>query len=172
MDSKLDMYIVYQFLKRLSTPFEKWRGYDLGIIDKDGNILRQYKELSDEERKDWTHFDILITNLKKELTKVSGGKQKMSSMIMALYFLRELKGKKAVSSEQGAASTKGQVLHWARMRDVKEDVAVSNVGAGQVAGLGVGPQGEPPVKKRLKLLKRVMPSYAKTTIKTGSLDTK
>lgn len=37
--------------------------------------------------------------------------------------------------------------------DVKEEMACNSVGAGKVAGLGVGPQGEPPVKKS-KVLKR------------------
>jgi hypothetical protein len=33
---------------------------------------------------------------------------------------------------------------------VKEEVAVNAAGAGNVAGLGVGPQGEPGVKKKKK----------------------
>lgn len=37
--------------------------------------------------------------------------------------------------------------------EMKEEVATNSVGAGKVAGLGVGPQGEPPVKKS-KVLKR------------------
>lgn len=37
--------------------------------------------------------------------------------------------------------------------EVKEEMACNSVGAGKVAGLGVGPQGEPPVKKS-KVLKR------------------
>ena len=37
--------------------------------------------------------------------------------------------------------------------EMKEEVAVNSVGAGNVAGLGVGPQGEPPVKKS-KVIKR------------------
>ena len=37
--------------------------------------------------------------------------------------------------------------------EMKEEVATNAVGAGKVAGLGVGPQGEPPVKKS-KVMKR------------------
>jgi hypothetical protein len=33
---------------------------------------------------------------------------------------------------------------------IKEDAPTVNVGSGQVAGLGVGPQGEPGVKKKRK----------------------
>jgi hypothetical protein len=51
----------------------------------------------------------------------------------------------------------------------KEDVAVNNVGQGNVAGLGVGPQGEPPKHKALlskvkTMLKRKVPNVgAKST---------
>ena len=37
----VDIFMVYQFLKRLATPFEKWDAYKLGIIDKEGNILKK-----------------------------------------------------------------------------------------------------------------------------------
>jgi hypothetical protein len=38
---------------------------------------------------------------------------------------------------------------------LKEDAPTNSVGGGNVAGLGVGPQGEPGVSKKTK--KRVMP---------------
>lgn len=161
MDPKLDLFIVYQFLKRLTTPYDKWEAFNYGIIDKDGNILKSRSELSEDEAKAWTTFDLLTLNLKKELAKVAGGKQKMSSMIMATYFLRELKGKKAATSEPALQRTKGQIPQWAKIKDVKEDaVAVNNVGGGRVAGLGVGPSGEPGGKKAvlLKQLRRKLPN--------------
>lgn len=48
-------------------------------------------------------------------------------------------------------------------KQIKEDVAVNNVGGGNVAGLGVGPQGEPPKHKALlskvkSMLKRKVPN--------------
>ena len=36
MNKNLDLYIVYQFLKKLSTPFKDWKAFDLGIIDEKG----------------------------------------------------------------------------------------------------------------------------------------
>lgn len=35
-----------------------------------------------------------------------------------------------------------------------EEVSVNNVGAGKIAGVGIGPQGEPPVKLKSTILKR------------------
>lgn len=55
-------------------------------------------------------------------------------------------------------------LNKAFKKSIKvEDVAVNNVGGGNVAGLGVGPQGEPPKHKALlskvkTMLKRKVPN--------------
>jgi hypothetical protein len=42
-----------------------------------------------------------------------------------------------------------------RKKNIKEDAPVNNVGDGKVAGLGVGQQGEPGVKKMTK--KKIIP---------------
>ena len=36
------------------------------------------------------------------------------------------------------------------MKEIKEDAPVNAVGGGHIAGLGVGSQGEPPKKSRMK----------------------
>lgn len=36
------------------------------------------------------------------------------------------------------------------MKDIEEDVAANSVGGGNIAGLGIGPQGEPPGMLRRK----------------------
>ena len=38
-----------------------------------------------------------------------------------------------------------------RKKRIKEDVPVNNVSGGQIAGAGVGPQGEPGISKKKKL---------------------
>ena len=35
----VDLFMVFQFVKRLATPFKEWDAYKLGIIDEDGKIL-------------------------------------------------------------------------------------------------------------------------------------
>lgn len=51
-------------------------------------------------------------------------------------------------------------------KHIKEDVAVNNVGGGQVAGLGVGPQGEPP--KHKALLKKIKGMMRRRVPNVGS----
>ena len=157
MNKNLDLYIVYQFLKKLSTPFKDWKAFDLGIIDDKGNVLKSREQLTDKELKDWTYFDLLVTNIKKLISAIPAGNQKMANMVMALYLTKEFKGKKAIVSEPGLKKTQGQVIGYARMKeqhqlaDLLEKVnlnedgegPVNSAGSGNVAGIGVGPQGEP-----------------------------
>ena len=38
--STVDLYIVYQFIRRLATPFKEWPAYKTGVIDERGNIKK------------------------------------------------------------------------------------------------------------------------------------
>ena len=72
-----NIYFVYQFLKKLVTPFEKTEAFKLGIIDKDGKILKRRRDLeTKEEKAAYTLSDTLIWNLKKILGKIPLGKSK------------------------------------------------------------------------------------------------
>ena len=44
-----DTYLIYQVLKRLTTPFDQTDAYELGLIDKNGKLLKKPKtpKLSD-----------------------------------------------------------------------------------------------------------------------------
>lgn len=52
----------------------------------------------------------------------------------------------------------------------KEDVAVNNVGQGNIAGVGIGPKGEPPGKtsllNRVKSLMKRKPANVATKLST------
>jgi hypothetical protein len=88
----IDLFLVYSFIRRLATPFNKWDAYDLGIIDEKGNILKKRKELRlSAEKKAFGVFDVMIVNLKKLLEKVPGGKSRLASYAAALFLIREWK---------------------------------------------------------------------------------
>ena len=40
-----DTYMIYQVLKRLTTPFDETKAFELGIIDKNGKLLKNQKHL-------------------------------------------------------------------------------------------------------------------------------
>lgn len=86
----VDLFLVYQFVRRLATPFNEWDAYKLGIIDERGNVLRKRKTLKlAKERKAFGIFDVLVLNLKKLIEKVPGGQTRIASYIAALYLIRE-----------------------------------------------------------------------------------
>lgn len=85
-----NIYFVYQFLKKLVTPFEKTKAFELGIIDKKGKLLKRKRDLETQEEKDsYTLSDRLIWNLKRLLGKIPGGKSRIASYAAALWLIKE-----------------------------------------------------------------------------------
>jgi hypothetical protein len=86
MASGMDAYIVYDVLKRISTPFDKTKAFEHGIIDADGKLLKKPK--SAEERKAYTLLDRFAINIKRVLSKF-GLKSKASNFAAAMFLLKE-----------------------------------------------------------------------------------
>lgn len=84
----LDTFIAFKFIRLLTTPWEKWDAYKLGIIDNRGKVLK--KNLSTQKEKNaFTKFHVLIKNLKVLMEKVPGGKTRIGSYAVALKLLKE-----------------------------------------------------------------------------------
>jgi len=82
----MDWVMIYQLLKRLGIPFEKWEAFKVGIIDATGKRLR---EPTPEERSTvWGYFDRVVWNIKKIITKFTGHSQ-LTAAIVSLYLLKE-----------------------------------------------------------------------------------
>ena len=154
----VDVFLVYQFLKRLATPFENWDAYKLGIIDADGKVLKKRDDLkSTEELNAWGYFDIMVANLKKLLAKVPGGSTRIGSIAAAALLLKEHSQLHNLSEEE---LNEYFVKHE---QALMEEIA-NVVGGGNIAGAGVGPQGEPGKSKKhnpilQKMLKRKFATY-------------
>ena len=85
----VDLFIVYQFIKRLTTPFDETEAFNLGLIDANGKSLK--KASTKPERDAMTPFDRMIFNMKRLLSKVPGGRTRLGSYAAALLLLREEK---------------------------------------------------------------------------------
>lgn len=143
----VDLFLVYQFITRLVTPFNQWDAFRLGIIDEKGKVLKKRVTLTTQEEKTaWGYFDILAANIKKILQKVPGGESKLVSYAAAGLLLREQNKIKDMTEEEI------EEIVNSILKDLEEDPA-NVVGGGAVAGLGVGAQGDPPAKTAI-LLKR------------------
>ena len=86
----VDVFLTYQFIKRLVMPYEQWPAYKEGIIDKDGKVLIKRKDFkTGKQRNAFRLFDLLTLNLKKLLGKLPGGQSKIATYAAALYLLKE-----------------------------------------------------------------------------------
>lgn len=137
----VDVYMTYQFIKRLTTPFNKWPAYKEGVIDKDGNILIKRKNLVTQAQKaSFRLFDLLTLNMKKLLGKLPGGKSKIATYAAALFLIKEghnYTDDDMISLEEDFADffSSNAVLIAENM---EEDAPTNNVGGGNIAGTTAG----------------------------------
>ena len=154
----VDLYLVYSFIKRLTTPFVEWPAYTLGIIDAEGNILKKRSTLTGIEKDAFGVYDLMILRLKKMLAKVPGGQSRISSYAAALWLIKESKNLSEsvedLSDEILEESFNPYMDYTLQYYDVNhkfekmlEDAVVNSAGGGAIAGIGVGPKGEPGVSK-------------------------
>lgn len=157
----VDLFLVFNFIKRLVTPFNKWEAYKEGIIDDKGNILIKRKDFNkNAQKKAFGNFDQMILNLKKLLAKLPGGQTKLASYATALWLIREQQRIEATNyiteesfeedievSLSRFMDDNGSIIAEAAKREMEEE-PTNNVGGGNIAGLGVGPDGEPGVSKK------------------------
>ena len=128
-----DLFFVYQFIRRLTTPYKRWPSFATGVIDKEGNVLVPPKERSKDQEKTFGVTDLMILRLKRLLAKVPGGKSQIATYAAALMLLRESKKK------NGGALLMERLEFLESYRsyiEMFEDAPTNTVGTGNVAGLG------------------------------------
>ena len=89
----VDLLITYRVIKLLVTPFEKQQAFKYGIIDKDGKVLKKYKNKIKAKRKSYTILHRFVFNLKRILAK-AGIRGKLGSfvqLLQPLYYLKKIK---------------------------------------------------------------------------------
>jgi len=88
MGRAIDLLITYRVIKMLVTPFEKQPAYALGIIDKNGKVLRKAKTLkTGKEKEAYTLLHRFVFNLKRLINIIPGGKSKLGTYAAALGLL-------------------------------------------------------------------------------------
>jgi hypothetical protein len=151
----VDLFLVFQFIKRLGTPFNEWPAFKLGIIDEKGNQLIKRADFTKRDQKDaFGIFDIMIMKLKRLLEKVPGGSTRIGSYAAALYLIKEydeIQAQGEILTEEHLEERLMHYINYANKADIDslfestfgEDAPANSAGSGNVAGIGVGPQGEP-----------------------------
>lgn len=154
----VDLFLVYQFIKRIATPFNEWQAFELGIIDEKGNILKDAKtrNRSVKEREAFGKYDLMILKLKKLLEKIPGGNTRLGSYAAALWLIKE--GTEIPSEHQLTE----YINYIKENQDVNkkfelmlEEAPVNAAGSGAIDGIGIGPKGEPGLTpKQMKKYKK------------------
>jgi len=157
MSAALDAVVGIRLLKLLSTPIQKSQAYTMGIIDADGKKLRN--PTTAQERNAYTFLNRFVFKVQRALTRSPDmNAKRLLSFAAAIALLREYKEEDddvEVASLLELYMNDDQVIQNSKLMEsnlisFKDYFLEENgVGGGAVAGLGVGPQGEPGVDPRM-----------------------
>ena len=143
----VDLFLVYQFAKRLVLPFDQWDAFKRGVIDKNGDILVPADKRTQYQKDSFQVFDVMVRNIKQTLAYLPGGQSALARWGSLFYLLKE----EITTPEQ---INEEDLKRYIAM--VMEDEGGGNVvGGGAIAGVGVpNPnlpnQAEPGVGKKAK----------------------
>ena len=147
MATVFDTVLTYQFIKKLTTPFNQMPAYQYGLIDDKGNFLKNRVKFTPDEKRILGLFDIMVINLKKLIAKIPGGSTRLGTAAAALFLLRSTPLREDISYEELDKLVENEFNKIYNM--INEDGApVNAAGSGDIAGLGVPAgsfKGFPPV---------------------------
>ena len=160
MASTVDLIFIYQFLKRLTTPFNKTDAYKFGIIDERGKKIKDPE--TKEEENSFGYFDRLVFNIKKVIEGIPGGRSKLASYAAALFLIREGIDREYTHQElvEGIEESMKDMNEntYKEFKDLVED-APANATGSNVAGTGDDPvhwKGDARKKEMKAFLRRYM----------------
>ena len=142
MGRAIDLFVTYRFVRLLTTPFEKTDAYKLGIIDGNGNRIRQPNstkpavELATTEQKNaYTVLHKLVFNIKKIFAKVPGLRTKVGTYAAALFLLKDTFKEHVEDPDM----FEKQFMKYLKENDIELDDSISE----EVIGFGeILPKGE------------------------------
>jgi len=150
----VDTVLTYQFIKKLTTPFNQMPAYKMHLIDDKGNFLKDRTRFTTQEKNALGLFDVMIINLKKLIAKLPGGASRLGTVAAAMVLLNAKPLKENVDYFNEEELEKEFYNTLEQYSSLQEDgaaagaVAVNSAGSGDVAGIGQPPgslKGFPPV---------------------------
>ena len=124
----VDTYIIYQIVRKLSTPFNQWPAFKLGVIDQAGNILVPKQNRTKPQADSLGLLDTLVLNLKKLLGPTIGS-SRLATYAAALFLIKE-----SDLSEEGIEDRFKSFFEQIDLNEMKkvmdEDAPINAVGDG------------------------------------------
>ena len=163
INNTLNYIVLYKIIMRMITNIQDTKAYKLGIVDKNGKILRKRRTLKTKEEKNaLTRLDIFVFNLKRILGPLA--RSKLVNITAALFLLKEQDNLNNLEDfenrytlletgysefESSLDSTDLKMIK--KMAETLEEDIANVVGDGEhIAGI----VGDPPVKKKKKKVKK------------------
>jgi hypothetical protein len=78
-----------RFITLLTTPFNKTKAFELGLIDEKGKRDRKVKLDTDAKKSAYTLFIRVVFNIKRLIAKVSGGDRVIGNLAAGLLLMKE-----------------------------------------------------------------------------------
>ena len=162
MSRALDAVVVIRLLKLLSTPIQKSKAFQLGIINNDGKKIKNPSTTA--ERNAYTLLNRFVFKVQRALTRSSDqNSRRLLSFAAAMALLKEYEEHEDdldvgvllelymedEKVQQQARLLESNVLSFSNFIDEE-----NGVGGGAIAGVGIGPQGEPGVDPRMMPMAR------------------
>jgi hypothetical protein len=151
----VDAYLTYQFIKKLVTPFNKMKAFELGLIDENGNFLRRRIDFTPEDKRALGLFDVLIINLKKLIAKLPAGSTRLGTIAAAMYLLksdpkRRLKEETINDELFQLEKSFNQILEEVKMaiNEEGEGVPANNISGGFIKGTSPNDLKVPPAARK------------------------
>lgn len=153
MSRFVDTVVAYRLLRLLATPIERSDAFKLGIIDKDGKKIKE--PLSTQELNAYSLLQRFVFKVQRALTRSPDRNAKrLLTFAAAMSILKEyteddeenVEALLEVFMQDEEVIRQAKLLETSNLLSFKnfiDEDAANAVGGGNIAGLGVGAQGEP-----------------------------
>ena len=157
----LDTLVTVRMLKLLATPIEKSEAFKKGIIDRNAKKLR---EPEPSEKNSYTFLNRFVFRIQRALTRSSDMQaRRLLSFAAAMALLKEYEEHEddldvgvllELYMEDEKVQQQARLLESNVLSFKNYMSEMNGVAGGAIAGIGVGPQGEPGVDPRLMPMAR------------------
>lgn len=146
MSRFVDAIITYRILRLLTTPFDQQDAFRLGIIDKNGNVLKKETELnSTEEQEAYSLLHRMVFRLKRIIEKVPMANKQFLSFATAVALVKEgvdydediLEELFYMSQDREDIKQLAEELETNKIMSFSQFVEEMGVAGGNIAGIGI-----------------------------------
>ena len=146
--------LTYQFVKRLTTPFNEWPSYNTGVHDESGNLLVLEGQRTEQQEQSFNKFDLISLRLKKIMESIPGGNTRLASYAAAMMIINEKWEDK--SESEILSESNDMYVDYLRMFRLNkyaralEEMPTVSMGSGAIAGGGINGPDDVKVSKKAR----------------------